>query len=349
MSHRIKSWNFRPYPLLANAHVQTVLGVNLPQRNLPYRATLHRVPLADGDRLALHEDSPAKADDATPIVLLVHGLSGCHLSSYMCRMVEKLNSRDYRVFRLDMRGCGAGEGLARSPTHCGRWEDIATSLNFIAERYCDAPTLLVGFSMGGTQSLNMLAEAGEMRIGNLLRTLVISPPIDLVSLELHFRTFLGRKYDQFFVKHLWQQTRRRWQHFPETSPSEIPVRPRKLRELDELVIAPCGGFASAQDYYKKTSPGPKLTSIRQPVTIVSSQDDPIVPHGPLLEFPHSREVETVFTKQGGHLGFLSKPGEDPDFRWLDWRILEWVEENTTATQQHVPIAGTQPATRELVR
>jgi predicted alpha/beta-fold hydrolase len=91
-----------------------------------------------------------------------------------------------------------------------------------------------------------------------------------------------------------------------------------------MIIAPAGGFTSAEHYYRATQPGPRLASIRQPVTIVFSSDDPIVPCGPLFEYPHSSSIETIITTHGGHLGFLGVRGIDTDFRWLDWRIIEWL-------------------------
>ena len=52
--------------------------------------------------------------------------------------------------------------------------------------------MTVGYSMGGTLALNMLAEAGHTRIGNLERTLAICPPIDLFSVQQQLETRLGR-------------------------------------------------------------------------------------------------------------------------------------------------------------
>jgi predicted alpha/beta-fold hydrolase len=92
-----------------------------------------------------------------------------------------------------------------------------------------------------------------------------------------------------------------------------------------MVIAPSAGFACADDYYRKTQPGPKLASIQQPVLIIASADDPVVPTAPLFEYPHSDSVQTVVVPRGGHLGFIASANGDPDKRWLDWRILEWVE------------------------
>ncbi len=332
MSKLNKQWKFKPHPMVRGGNAQSVVGIYWPTGAPPYAAKQHLVPLADGDQLALHEEQvPGQAEDA-PIVLLIHGLAGCYKSSYMCRMAHRLTARGYRVFRLDMRGCGAGESVARMPAHCGLADDFASALHHIAELYPDAETSIVGFSMSGTVTLNMLAEAGDMRIGNLERSMAINSPVDLAHVENHFRTFWGRKYNRFFVKLIWGQLLRRWELFPDIAPDPIPERPRRLRDIDEMVIAPAGGYADAEDYYAKASPGPKLMSIKQPITVVFSDDDPVVPIDPLLETPRSSSVELIRTKHGGHLGFLGAPNDDPDFRWLDWRIIDWLEEGRTKPQ-----------------
>ena len=41
-----------------------------------------------------------------------------------------------------------------------------------------------------------------------------------------------------------------------------------------------------------------------------------------LKYPDN--VELVPTDHGGHVGFVGKKGNDPDMRWLDWRIVEIV-------------------------
>jgi hypothetical protein len=311
---------------MGNGHVQTVMGIHWPHRYKPYRAQRHFVPLGDGDQIVLHEDSPATENMSLPMVLLIHGLTGCHLSTYMRRMVEKLTARGYRSFRMDMRGCGAGEAVARLPTHCGRWPDVATSLQKLAEIYPDRPVQIVGFSMGGTLAINMLTEVGHMPVGNLERTLAISPPLDLMQLERHFRNRAGRHYDKFFVRQLWQQNLRRIQLHPDSAAELPPAPPLRLRELDEIVTAPNGGFRSAEDYYVRTSPAPRLPTIRQPVTILSSEDDPVVPADALFRSRMSASIEVITTRKGGHLGFMARRNGDPDFRWLDWRIIDWLEQ-----------------------
>src|SRR5687767_13503710 len=104
--------DFEPHPLIRGGHLQTILGVYLPHKRIEYRAKQHKVVLADGDAVILHDDLPhspplagttlgsgmprgsgvprAKSAPRTdssettwkpgdPVVLLLHGLGGCHL------------------------------------------------------------------------------------------------------------------------------------------------------------------------------------------------------------------------------------------------------------------------------
>ena len=50
--------HFRPHPLFRGGHLQTIVGAYLPWQKLAYRATVHHVPLLDGDHIALHDDVP---------------------------------------------------------------------------------------------------------------------------------------------------------------------------------------------------------------------------------------------------------------------------------------------------
>jgi uncharacterized protein len=331
MPVRTEHWKFRPHPLLRNGHLQTVAAVYLRRSHAPYGAKIHhvavddRLPQQGGDQVALHEDCPPGWAPDKPVVLMVHGLAGCYRSAYMCRMTDRLTERGYCVFRMDMRGCGAGEGIARLPTHCGRSGDVAAAVRYISALYPKAPVYAIGFSLGGCLTLNMLAEIGETPMENLKRSLAICPPVDLFAVERRFDSPGGRPYDKFFVVKLWKQIIDRWRRFPDLAPALIPRQPRRLRQIDESVIAPSGGFASAEDYYTQTQPGPKLHRISQPVLIIAAEDDPIVPTTSLFEYEHGVGVQTAVVPSGGHLGFIARANGDPDKRWLDWRIIEWIE------------------------
>ena len=333
MSERHEHWKFRPHPFLRSGHLQTIAGIYLPRKDEPYAATQHYVhaddlpPEQGGDQLVLHEDRPDAWQPGAPVVLLIHGFAGCYSSTYMTRMMQRMTSRGYCVFRMDMRGCGAGEELARQPTHCGRWLDVAKVLRHLADIYPESPALAVGFSLGGSQLLNMLANFGDERIGNFERGMAICPPIDLFDVEKRFNTRGGRPYDKFFVRLIWRQVVERWKRFPDLAPSVIPRRPKRLGHIDEMVIAPAAGYANRQDYYRESQVAERLALITQPVTIIAAEDDPIVPTAPLRQYKHGPGVEAVYVPGGGHLGFIARSNGDPDYRWLDWRIIDWAEQS----------------------
>lgn len=242
----------------------------------------------------------------------------------MRRLARKLTDRGVRVFRMDMRGCGAGEQIAQGTTHCGRWADAAAAVEYVARQAPMSPTVLVGFSLGGTIALNLAAEMGSTECGNLVGVLAVCAPIDLHSVKRRFETRGGRLYDQHFVGELWQTALRRMRDRPELRGIDWSRRPKRLREFDSLVTVPLAGYASLDDYYTRTSPGPRLAEIRLPTTILAAADDPVVPIEPLVQARRSEAVEVFVTPHGGHLGYIGRRNGDPDRRWLDWRVVEWV-------------------------
>ena len=110
--------SFIPHPLVRGGHAQTILGCYLPGLTWAPQSELHLVALPDGDRLVLHDDVPAEGKEAGRVALLVHGLGGSHQSTYMQRTADKLVAKGVRVFRMDLRGCGAGTGLADPDDKC---------------------------------------------------------------------------------------------------------------------------------------------------------------------------------------------------------------------------------------
>ena len=64
--------------------------------------------------------------------------------------------------------------------------------------------------------------------------------------------------------------------------------------------------------------------ITKSTRIVAANDDPIVPILSLRDVPRSPSTDLVVTESGGHLGYVAAANSDPDRRWLDWRIVEWV-------------------------
>src|SRR5437870_3447352 len=116
--------DFRPLPLLSNAHVQTIAAMFWPQRGERTPSTHRLVELPDGDKLVIVISTPPQWRPGSRTAVLVHGLCGCYASPYMSRIAGKLYGHGVRTVRVNLRGCGSGAGLARHPYHSGRSEDV---------------------------------------------------------------------------------------------------------------------------------------------------------------------------------------------------------------------------------
>ena len=190
---------FEPHPLLRNRHAQTLAGTYLPGERYPYRAVHYRVLLEDGDAVVLHDDIPDAWQAGGRVTLLIHGLAGCHSSAYMVRVAGKLNRAGVRTFRMDLRGCGSGEGLASRPYHAGRSDDALAAINFVGKLCPDSPVALVGFSLSGNIVLKLLGEAPETVPANVTKAATICPAIDLGRCVRSLVGPFQRVYDRYFV------------------------------------------------------------------------------------------------------------------------------------------------------
>jgi len=327
---------FRPHPLVRGGDLQTVVGCYLPYRKVAYRAVQHRVLLADGDTIVLHDDLPPTATAWQPgdsVVMLMHGLGGCHQSGYMQRCSAKLTALGYRVFRMDLRGCGAGFTLARHPIHAGRSDDAAAAMAQIMELCPDSPIHMAAFSMGANIALKLAGELGAQAPVNLASVMAVAPPIELMDCSRNIQRLRNRMYDRSFLFGLMRLIARRQRVVPDALTLQLNPIPRRLFDFDNQFTAPLSGFADAHEYYARASSGPMLKHIAVPTLIVTAANDPIIPVGSFEKASYAPRTKLVITPCGGHLGFIGKSGIDPDRRWLDWRLIEWIESNARESRR----------------
>ena len=317
---------FKSLLFLGGGHRQTLAGTLFKGKLKPYQATQHVFDLDDLDRTILHDDCPAGWTQADPVALMLHGLAGCHGSNYMVRIADKLNQLGVRTFRMDLRDCGAAQGLAQRLYHSGISEDLLAAWEKVRSLCPHSPGAVMGFSLGANIVIKTAGTCGWSTDDKAAPrcTVAVNPPIDLERSSQALDRWDNRIYDRYFVKRLIGDVERRLVNFP-SSPKPLWKRPpRTLREFDEMYTAPFAGYESAADYYARCSGNQFVESIRIPTLILTAEDDPIVPPDAFRELPTVDGVTVHIASSGGHLGYLGQKRSDPDRRWMDWRVIQWV-------------------------
>ncbi len=322
---------YHPHLLLRNGHLQTVFGSLTHGVRPPYRADLIKVPLPDGESIVAHQESGGMLADDCPIVILVHGLGGCHRSPYMQRIAHRLNCNRVRCWRMDLRGSGAGLRHGGRPAHAGSSEDLAAVVEVAGRCYPRAPIYLVGFSLGGAILLKMLGEAssGELRVNlevsRICRALAVAPPIDLSRCADNMERPSRMVYTRYYLHMLSKQVAQRAEVWPEWR--AITRRPmiKTIRQFDARYTVPLAGFENTEHYYSVCSSERWLSKIIPPTTILVDQDDPIVPAESFHSVQHSSNVNLEFTRHGGHLGYIGRDDTGRAMRWMDHWVVQRIK------------------------
>lgn len=317
---------FRPHPLFRGGHLQTIATTLQRRRSVVAKAAEHRVGLADGDAVVLHDICPGGWRPGDPSLLLIHGLCGCHAAGYMTRLAERFGRQGVRSFRMDMRGCGAAFELSRRLTHAGRSEDVLEAIRSVAAITGDGPIWAIGISMGGNQLLKGLGElgSGEASIGDassrLVRAAAVSPPIDLAHCAAHMQRLVMRPYNRYFIRALFKRIPPRVRTSAAFTRLDLRRLPRTIHELDERITAPLSGFTGADDYYQRSAAASRVAANRVKTLVLAAADDPIVPIDCFARAAWPQPTHLEIVPSGGHVAFLAR---GVPRCWMDECLSDW--------------------------
>ncbi|TDI34235.1 MAG: alpha/beta fold hydrolase [Acidobacteria bacterium] len=326
---------FRPFPLLRGTAAQTISGALLPgpaRRSLPAGETF-TVEVEPGERVLL-ERTAAPGPPRGRLVLF-HGLGGSANSRYLRLTLLAAHVRGWEVARVNARGAGGHEHLARRLPHAGRWPDLAPILS--ADIWTPAalktPLAAVGFSLGGSILLRHLGETGTS--SGLDVAIAVNPPTDLTRSIIELEKPANRLYQAYYVRKLASGLRRMARLYPDLYKRPDPRRHRSVRAIDEDYIAPDAGYSSAYDYWVGASAIRAMEGVRTPTLVISSQDDPFVPADMLRRDIQGRPfLQLALVPRGGHMGYLEWSRGRLRF-WAGDTAIEALEEHLRKTQIHL--------------
>lgn len=330
---------FDPHPWTVGGHRQTLLGYGR-RRFLEWRlAAEDRVVSSEGGgRLLLRASWQPGPREARPAVLLIHGLGGSDRAAYVVATGRHAWDLGHHVVRMNMRGAGDSEALCPLLYNAGMSADVLAVIDDLAQW---VPRLaVVGFSLGASVALLALGR-GDGRVHASLRALVaVSPPLDLAACADALGRTSNRLYQHYFMGSLRRAYQRLQRRRPDLYEAGRERSVRTVREYDEAITAPYGGYGSADEYYARSSAGPVLEHVSRPALVLSAWDDPLVPGNSVARWPLSDSVRREMLPTGGHVGFVA-PTAAPGSFWAAERAMTFIQAHVT-DETAVPPPDSRP-------
>lgn len=320
-----KESSFIPPWWLSNRHLQTFwspLSAKLPIPKL----SRQRIELADGDFLDCDWVNPNR--DA-PTVILLHGLEGNLDSPYLRRMLVQIHKKRWRGLLVYWRGCSENMNRLDQTYHAGRSEDLQAVMEFVKSKELNQPLFIAGYSLGANVLLKWLGE--QQTDANIEAAFAVSTPFDLELCAESIDRGFSKIYKHYLLNCLKKKMLIKFS--PERLLQLLNLTPKDLllissiQEFDQRVNARLNGFASAKDYYEKSSCKFYLKDIKVPAVILHAEDDPFMsPEVIPSEDQLSDFLELRVSKYGGHVGFVQDPKIKAASFYLENSILDYFEQ-----------------------
>ncbi|HEU4628751.1 MAG TPA: hydrolase [Gemmatimonadaceae bacterium] len=315
---------FVPAWWIPGPHAQTLWG-KLFRRvpSLPLRHERWDTP--DGDFVDLHR---LETPGATTRLVLLHGLEGGTQSHYVHGTLDQARRRGWHADLLVFRSCGPEPNRARRFYHSGETEDLSLVVDrLVAERPREA-LVLAGVSLGGNVLLKYLGERGDAVPAAVRAAAAVSVPFDLGRGSRHISRGFSRVYERHFLRTLRRKALAKLTHYPDLYDPRRLATVRTMLDFDDVVTAPVHGFASADDYYERSSALRFLHAVRRPTLLLSAVDDPFLPAAVLDEVRRvaagNRCLEIEFPPHGGHAGFIAGRVPWRPLYYAEWRIVDFL-------------------------
>jgi len=259
-----------------------------------------------------------------PTLALFHGLEGNSESHYSRAFMGEAGRRRWNGCVVHFRGCGGFPNRRPRAYHSGDSEEIDWILRRLRAQV-GGPLFVVGISLGGNALLKWLGEVALGAQGVIDAAAAVCPPQDLRAGAYALAAGFNRLYMHNFLRSLIPGALALLERFPELYDAEKVRRCSSFIDFDEVVTAPLHGFRSAEEYWRRSSCGPFLASIRAPTLVVNALNDPFIPVA-CLRPPEavSQAVRLSYPSQGGHVGFPvgRAPGR---IDYLPRKVGEWFD------------------------
>lgn len=316
---------FRAPAGLDNGHLQTILastGLRIASQRLRRgpdpvlrRARRWLVPAGPDVRLeAWHTAAATEPGDRA--VILLHGWEGSADSGYMRVVGRELLEHGWELIRLNLRDHGSTHHLNPALFHSNRLSEVVDAVSAIQAGLPGRRLWLVGFSLGGNFALRVGRSAAQAGL-SLERVVAVNPPMDPFEVS---RLLDGeqRLYGRYFRRKWLRSLERKEAAFPERYDFSAMANVPDLVGITEELVARHTEYPDVESYFRGyTLDAPRLEHLDTKATILTAEDDPIIP---IEQFAGLDAIPTVVLDRqpgGGHCGYLRN-------WWLDSWLPTWI-------------------------
>ena len=320
---------FRPAKALKNAHLQTLFASVHRRKPLSIKRERETILLSDGDHLFLDFHYPSHETVNSPLVLVIHGLSGSSVSHYVIGLQKSLATQGIPSVAMNCRGSIQANHAVRA-YHAGASDDVRDVFTYLTEHQA-RPIIIVGYSLGGSMTLKTLSELGKHP--RLLAGVAVSTPLELAPCANRLDAGISIIYRQYLLNGLHELWQKKYQHFLAQDDTVALQRLdnvlqhapfKSFWQFDDLLMAPLHGFANVDDYYQRCRPNQFLSKIQVPTLVIHALDDPFMSVDVIpAEHALSPQIRFELAKHGGHVGFIGGSLQQPEY-YLESRIPAFI-------------------------
>jgi len=299
--------SFSPAIWERNPHFQSILGsmkFRLSNKNKMIETSKEMIiDAGNGVRLqGYYSHQPSAVPKG--LVTLIHGWEGSSDSTYIQSTGHYLFEKGYDIFRLNLRDHGNSHHLNEGIFHCTLIEETFQAVFNISQLADSMPYYIVGFSLGGNFSLRIALMLQPSQIPNLSRIFCISPPLDPYKVTLAIDK--GLPIYRIYFLNKWKRSLLKKQSlFPGRYDFQNILKEKTCMSLTEAIMPYHPDFSDYREYFKHyTLMGNVFRSLAIPVTIITSEDDPIVPVMDFHNLGQNDNLQILIQRHGGHCGFL---------------------------------------------
>lgn len=315
----LETLNFKPPLLQFNGHLQTILPSFF--RKVKFNFTRERLKLPDGDFLLLDWSK----NSSKRCVIVTHGLEGDSRRHYVTGAAKKFIDNGYDALAWNCRSCGGEINSLPRFYHHGDATDLLFVIQHAVEINRYEEIVLVGFSMGGSLTLRVMAEHKDSLPSEVKFAAVASVPLDLTSSVIE----LNQPGKQFYMNRFLKKLRIKIAIKEKMFPGHPILNTKDFKDIkdffdfDSRYTAPLHGYIDAADFYKKASVKPIIEQIIVPTLIVQALNDPFLTPE-CLELGvaiNNKNLKLITPAEGGHVGFQERNSSESFFEKAAWEFI----------------------------